>query len=76
MHDLNTIISLNERATKDAIPKFVEQGFHVLAKYAGLHFIDFSKHGTAEEAEEAKREYLAVSPDRRATIHSPQAVAA
>lgn len=76
MNDLNVIARQNAKAVKAEIPKAVAQGHHVLAKYAGLTFIDFSKHATREDAEVARNEYTAVSPDRSGRIHSPEHAAA
>lgn len=71
MNDLNTIIRQNSKAVEAAVPKYVAQGKHVVARYAGLHFIDITTHDHREDAEVAANEYNAVSPDRSTRIHSP-----
>lgn len=76
MNDLNTIIRQNAKAVEASIPQYVADGKHVVARYAGLSFVDFSTHDSLEEAEVAANEYSSASPDRSTRIHSPVAAAA
>lgn len=73
MNDLNNIIRQNAKAVEASVPKYVADGKHVVARYAGLNFVDFSIHDSLEAAEAAANEYNAASPDRSARIHSPAA---
>lgn len=75
MNDLNTIIRQNAKAVEASIPKHVADGKHVVARYTGLSFIDFSAHDSLEAAEAAANEYSAASPAHSTRIHSPAASA-
>lgn len=72
MNDLNTIIRQNAKAVEASVPKYVAEGKHVVARYAGLRFIDITTHESRDDAEVSANEYNAVSPDRSTRIHSPE----
>ena len=50
MHDLNTIIRLNEEAHGQAITSLRDQGKHVVAMYDGVHLV---KHDAFDSADAA-----------------------
>lgn len=74
MQDLNVINKLNNEAVQRDIPNQLAAGKHVVAEYAGLHFIGSSAFDTLAEAEARKKSLDDKGiPGNRAEILSPAA---
>lgn len=71
MHDLNVIADLNAKAVQNAIPELLAQGKYVIAKYAGVNYIDCESYDDVLTAAKAAVDYESQAPGNRAKVHTP-----
>lgn len=78
MHDLNTIIRLNNQAVDNAVPKLQQAGNFVLVKYAGLSVLSietFSPERVTEACAALTVLRDTCGASERAVLHPPVAQA-
>ena len=72
MHDLNTIIRLNNGTFAKSIENFRAQGRFVLSHYEGVHLVSIESFSNADQASDAH--FAAVTgagPGERYVVHAP-----
>jgi len=76
MQDINVIAKINAEAAERDIPQQLANGKHVVAEFAGLHYVAHHVFDTAEKAQHKAAQLNAEGGSTHARTFSPETTTA